>query len=58
MTADARTLVRSCFESLFYLGAVLEDAAFVEALVSDDAERRGKLAKSLLGLPAADSWTA
>jgi hypothetical protein len=50
-TADARTLVRSCVESLFYLGAVLADAAFVQALVSDDADRRGKLARSLLGLP-------
>jgi Family of unknown function (DUF5677) len=51
MTGEARTLVRSCFETLFYLGAVLVDPEFVEALVRDDAERRSKIAKSLLRLP-------
>jgi hypothetical protein len=51
MTADARTLARSCFESLFYLGAALADATFVEALISDNAVRKSKQAKALLGLP-------
>jgi hypothetical protein len=51
MTNDARTLVRSCFETLFYLRAVLEDPKFAEALIRDDADRRSKLANILLQLP-------
>jgi hypothetical protein len=51
MTNDARTLLRSCFETLFYLRAVLEDPNFVEALIRDDADRKSKLAKILLQLP-------
>src|SRR4051794_5157179 len=55
MTTDARTLARSCFESVFCLGAVCRDASFPDRFIRDDAERRRKLAKSLLKLPPESS---
>ncbi len=51
MTQDARILVRSCFETVFYLGALLREPEFVEALIRDDADQRGKMARALLKLP-------
>jgi hypothetical protein len=51
LSQDARTLVRGCFETAFYLGALRNDPAFVEDLVRDDADRRGKLARALTRLP-------
>jgi hypothetical protein len=51
MTQDARISVRSCFETVFYLGALLKDPGVVEALIRDDADHRGKLARALLNLP-------
>src|SRR6266700_3297464 len=51
MTQDARILVRSCFETVFYFGALLREPDFVEALIRDDADQRGKMARALLKLP-------
>jgi hypothetical protein len=51
LTQDVRTLVRSCFESVFWLGALRKDATFAETLVQDDFQRRAKIARPLLKLP-------
>jgi len=51
MTAEARTLVRSCFEAVFCLGAVRKDSNFADAFIADDASRRRKIANALLKLP-------
>src|SRR5713101_7073425 len=50
MTTEARTLARSCFETVFCLGALRKDPRFVEAFTRDDASRRKKLACALLKL--------
>lgn len=49
--AEARTLVRGCFETAFYMGALYNDPAFLDDMVRDDADRRGKLARALMELP-------
>ena len=51
MTREAGTLTRSCFETMFCLGAVHRDPTFVDAFIRDDASRRQKLARALLNLP-------
>lgn len=50
-SGEARTLARGCFETAFYLGALHNDHAFLEDLLSDDADRRGKIARALMRLP-------
>jgi Family of unknown function (DUF5677) len=55
MTTEARTLARSCFESVFCLGAVCTDPAFPDRFIRDDSERRQKLARALLKLPPESS---
>jgi len=51
MTQDARTITRSCFESVFWLGALRNDANLANTLVHDDLGRRAKIARPLLELP-------
>jgi hypothetical protein len=51
MTLETGTLARSCFETVFYLGALSRSPEFMKALIADDADRRGKIARSLLRLP-------
>jgi hypothetical protein len=51
MTLETGTLARSCFETVFYLGALSRSPEFIKRLIADDADRRGKIARSLLKLP-------
>jgi len=51
LTQDARTLTRSCFECVFWLGALRNDPGFADSLVRDDYSRRAKIARPLLKLP-------
>jgi len=51
LTQDARTVTRSCFESVFWLGALRNDANFADMLIHDDFNRRAKIARPLLKLP-------
>lgn len=51
MTVETGTLARSCFETVFYLGALSRSPEFIKTLIADDADRRGKIARSLLKLP-------
>jgi hypothetical protein len=51
MTVETGTLARSCFETVFYLGALSKSPEFTETLIADDADRRGKIARFLVGLP-------
>lgn len=51
MTLEAGILVRSCFETVFCLGATHKNKDFAEVLIRDDADRRSKLARVLLKLP-------
>jgi len=55
MTTEARTLTRSCFETVFCLGAVCKDATFADKFIRDAAARRRKMAKVLLGTPDGSS---
>lgn len=50
MTTEARTLCRGCFETAFYIGALIKDPEFVSAMIDDDTSRRKKLANGLLNL--------
>jgi hypothetical protein len=51
MTLETGTLARSCFKTVFYLGALSKSPEFIETLIADDADRRGVIARSLLRLP-------
>jgi len=51
MSAEARTLTRSCFETVFCLGALCKDPGFADRFVQDDADRRKKIARALLNAP-------
>jgi Family of unknown function (DUF5677) len=51
MTLETGTLARSCFETVFNLGALSKSPEFIETLIADDADRRGKIARSLVRLP-------
>jgi hypothetical protein len=51
MTLETGTLARSCFETVFYLGALSRSPELIKHLIADDADRRGKIARSLLRLP-------
>jgi hypothetical protein len=51
MTQDARTLARSCFESVFLMGALVRDKGVPNRIVGDDFARRAKIANALLKLP-------
>ena len=51
LTQDAKTLARGCFETAFYLGALRKDPTFIDDLIRDDADRRGKIARALTKLP-------
>lgn len=51
MTLEARTLIRGCFETLFYIGAINKDPAFIDKLVPDDAKSRRAIANALLKTP-------
>jgi Family of unknown function (DUF5677) len=53
MTVEARTLARSCLESSFYLGAVSNDADFVDQLISSDTAHKKKVAQWLTSPEAA-----
>jgi hypothetical protein len=46
MSYDARILARSCFEAVFYLGALNKDPAFLKSLVGDDEARWRKTARA------------
>jgi hypothetical protein len=48
MTPEARLLARSCFETVFYLGAVRKDTGVRDRLIKDDAYRRNGIAKGIL----------
>jgi hypothetical protein len=51
MTQEARTIIRSGFEGVFYLGAIKKESNFADMLVLDDFDRRKQIARSLLKLP-------
>ena len=51
MTLETGTLARSCFETVFYLGALSKSPEFIETLIADDADRRGVIARG----PCSDS---
>jgi hypothetical protein len=51
MTQEARTLARSCFETMFYLGALQSDPAFLDDIIGEDAAQRRKIANALIKLP-------
>jgi Family of unknown function (DUF5677) len=51
----ARTLVRSSFETAFYLGASIIDADFVEDLLTDHARALEKLQRAHASLPGVPS---
>lgn len=50
MTTEARTLCRGCFETAFYIGALIKDPEFVNVMLDDDTSRRKRLANGLLDL--------
>ena len=58
MSLDARTAARGCFETAFCLGALCNDKDFANAFVADDADRRGKTARAVLGGSARASLDA
>lgn len=51
LTTEARTLCRSTFETLFYLGALQKDPAFLDDIIGEDAAQRKKIARALTELP-------
>ena len=51
MTLEGRILVRSCFENVFFIGALLKEPKFIDCLNQDDASRRKKMADKLKNLP-------
>jgi hypothetical protein len=53
MTVEANTLARSCLESAFYLGAVANDPAFIDRLISSNTGHKKKVATWLTSTGAA-----
>ncbi len=51
ITQEARTIVRGCFENIFYIGALKNHSKFADMLIVDDTDRRTKIARALLKLP-------
>jgi len=49
--SGARTLLRNCFEDIFYLGAVQSAEDYYEKFVRADEVGRGRLARALLNRP-------
>jgi hypothetical protein len=51
LQAEAATLLRSCLESVFWLGAISRDAEFIDKIVKQDNQSKKTLAKNLLKQP-------
>lgn len=47
----SRILARSCFEDVFYLGAVKSSAEYYKNIIEADRISRGKIARALLNIP-------
>ena len=51
MVLEANTILRSCMESVFWLGAISRQPGFVDKIIKDDDARRRNLAKNVLKIP-------
>jgi hypothetical protein len=51
MVIEASTVLRSCMESVFWLGAISRDPGFIDKIVRQDNQSRKSLAKHVLKHP-------